>query len=87
MLGRIGVFSDVTRIFDGGYTAKHKLDVRPKVRRRFLKSVQDDVFHAYNKHARRNIYIYIYKLKSKCLTLLINTQSFTSYHDHLLITL
>ena len=34
---------------------------RPKVRRCFLKSVQDNVFHAYNKHAPRNIYIYIYK--------------------------
>ena len=30
MLGRIGVFSDVTRIFDGGYTAKHKLDENSK---------------------------------------------------------
>ena len=25
MFERIGVFSDMTRIFDGGYTAKYKL--------------------------------------------------------------
>ena len=30
MLGRIGVFFDVTRIFDGGYTAKHNLDENSK---------------------------------------------------------
>ena len=30
MLERTGVFSDMTRIFDGGYTAKHKLDENSK---------------------------------------------------------